>query len=114
MRPSRMLLLGLLASPLAAARAHAVIRRLATLLLSPDSLANPQALARRMGVKELIWDCGYWGAGMTEFDRYPPCFNKHGTRRKRVDPSVAHRNHIDIGLTRAGAARRTSFWFAGR
>jgi hypothetical protein len=88
--------------------------RLATLLLAPDSLGNPQALARRMGVEEMIWDCGYWGAGMTQFEKYPACFNKHGTRRKRVDPTVAHRNHIHIGLTKAGAARRTSFWSAAR
>jgi hypothetical protein len=88
--------------------------RLARLLLAPDSAGNPQALARRMGVEELIWDCGYWSAGMTQFDDYAPCFNKRGTRRKHVDPTVAHRNHIHIGLTRAGAARRTSFWSAAR
>jgi hypothetical protein len=70
--------------------------------------------ARRMGVEEMIWDCGYWGAGMTQFEPYPVCFNKHGTRRKHVDPSVAHRNHIHFGLTKAGAARRTSFWSAAR
>jgi len=86
--------------------------RLARLLLAPDSLGNPQALARRMGIAEMIWDCGYWAAGMTAFKKYDACFNKHGTRRKRVDPTVAHRNHIHIGLTKAGAARRTSFWFA--
>lgn len=67
-----------------------------------------------MGVEETIWDCGYWGAGMTQFDDYPPCFDKHGTRRRRVDPTVANRNHIHIGLTRAAAARRTSFWSAAR
>ena len=88
--------------------------KLFRLLLAPDQLGNPQALARRMGVEELIWDCGYWGAGMTQFEPYPACFDKHGKRRKRVDPSVAHRNHIHIGLTRAGAARRTSFWSAAR
>jgi hypothetical protein len=52
--------------------------RLARLLPAPDSLGNPQAPACRMGVEELIWDCGY------------------------------------IGLTKAGAARRTSFWSAAR
>jgi hypothetical protein len=41
--------------------------KLFRLLLAPDELGNPQALARRMGVQELIWDCGYWGTGMTEF-----------------------------------------------
>jgi hypothetical protein len=88
--------------------------RLVRLLLAPDSAGNQQALARRMGVEEIIWDCGYWGAGMTQFENYSPCFNKHGARRRRVDPTVAHRNHIHIGLTKAGAARRTSFWSAGR
>ena len=87
---------------------------LVRLLLAPDSLGDPQALARRMGVEEIIWDCGYWGAGMTQFEDYQPCFNKHGVRRKHVDPTVGHRNHIHIGLTKAGAARRTSFWSAGR
>ena len=72
--------------------------------LAPDSLGNPRALARPMGVEALSWDCGYWGAGMTQLEPYPGCFNKYGTRR-----SVAHRNHIHIGLTNAGAARRTSF-----
>ena len=33
------------------------------LLLAPDSAGNEQALARRMGVEELIWDCEYWAAG---------------------------------------------------
>src|SRR3954471_6133506 len=30
--------------------------KLIRLLLAPDKLGNPQALARRMGVEELIWD----------------------------------------------------------
>ena len=38
--------------------------KLIHLLLAPDTAGNPQALARRMGVEELIWDRGYWGAGM--------------------------------------------------
>lgn len=80
------------------------------LLLAPDRDGNPQALARRMGVEELIWDCGYWGAGMAAFSRYSPCFAKSGKRRKRVDPTTAHFDHIHIGLTKAGAAARTSFW----
>jgi hypothetical protein len=87
--------------------------RLARMLLAPDSLGNPQALARRMGVEEMIFDCGYWGAGMTQFEQYDPCY-KHGKRRKHVDPTVGHINHLHIGLTKAAAARRTSFWSAAR
>jgi hypothetical protein len=88
--------------------------RLVRLLLAPDSLGSQHALARRMGVEEIIWDCGYWGAGMTEFGEYDPCFNKHGRMRKRVNATVAHRDHVHIGLTKAGAATRTSFWSAAR
>ena len=88
--------------------------KLIRLLLAPDKAGNPQALARRMGVEELIWDCGYWSAGMTAFSGYPPCFAKSGKRRKRVDPTAGHIDHLHIGLTKAGAGARTSFWTANR
>ena len=84
--------------------------RLIRLLLAPDRVGNWQALARRMGVEELIWDCGYWGAGMTQFTEYQPCYGKRGKLKKHVDPTVGHRNHVHIGMTKAGAAARTSFW----
>lgn len=84
------------------------------LLLEPDSVGNQSALARRMGVQEIIWDCRYWGAwGSSEMGRYGACFNKHGKRRKRVDKTVAHRDHLHIGLTKDGAMGRTSFWQLG-
>jgi hypothetical protein len=79
------------------------------LLLAPDAAGDPQALARRMGVEELIWDCGYWSAGMTAFSEYGPCY-KRGKLRKKVNPTVAHRDHVHIGLTKAAAKAETSFW----
>lgn len=85
-------------------------RRLIRLLLAPDRAGNPRALARRMGVQEIIWDCGYWGAAMDRFVDYRPCLNRRGELRRRVSPTLAHRDHIHLGLTRAGAAGRTSFW----
>ena len=81
--------------------------KLFRLLLAPDEAGNPQALARRMGVQELIWDCGYWGAGMSDFAPYHPC-----VRSKDVDKTTAHRDHIHIGMTKRGAKGRTSFWSA--
>jgi hypothetical protein len=84
--------------------------RLFRLLLAPDAAGNPQALARRMGVEELIWDCGYWGAGMLDFRPYSACYSKRGKLRKRVDATTAHRDHVHIGMTKAGAKARTSFW----
>jgi len=95
----------------AAGRAEA--RRLIELFLSPDRVGTPHALARRMGVEEIIWDCSYWGAGMEDFIAYKPCLSKHGQVRQHVDPTIAHRNHIHFGLSKAGAMRRTSFWEQG-
>jgi hypothetical protein len=92
--------------PLDRLAARALIR----LLLAPDTSGTPHALARRMGLSEIIWDCSYWGAGMPQFVRYRPCFDKHGKPRRRVDRTLAHRDHIHFGFSRAGAAGRTTFW----
>ena len=84
--------------------------KLFRVLLAPDAAGNPQALARRMGVQELIWDCGYWGAGMSSFGPYGPCYTKRGKLRKNVDKTTAHRDHIHLGMSRPGAKAKTSFW----
>jgi hypothetical protein len=85
-------------------------QRLIRLLLAPDEAGNAQALARRMGLEEIIWDCGYWGAGMPDFRPYSECFNKHGRARRHVNVTLAHRDHIHFGLSKAGAGAKTSFW----
>jgi hypothetical protein len=87
--------------------------RLIRLLLAPDRAGNPQALARRMGVEELIWDCGYWAAGMTAFKPYSPCYSKRGKLRRSVDETTAHRDHVHVGMTKAGSMAHTSFWRGG-
>jgi hypothetical protein len=83
---------------------------LIALLLATDAAGNPQALARRMGVEELIWNCRYWGAGMEAFIPYSVCYSKRGKLRAHLDKTVAHRDHVHVGMTRAGAAARISFW----
>jgi hypothetical protein len=47
---------------------------------------------------------------MTQFQPYPPCYGKRGNLKRHVDPTVGHRNHVHVGMTKAGAAARTSFW----
>jgi len=84
--------------------------KLIQLLLAPDKRGRPQALAARMGVEEIIWDCHYWSAGSAEFRKYSVCFDDRGRPRKHVDETAAHKNHIHLGLTKAGAALKTSFW----
>lgn len=85
-------------------------RKIIRLLLATDRAGNPHALARRMGVQEIIWDCRSWWSGSDGMGDYSVCFTEKGKRRKGVSPTLAHRDHIHFGLSRAGAAKRTSFW----
>jgi hypothetical protein len=58
-----------------------------------------------MGVQEIIWDCrASFGGSERELTHYPAC------RSSKVDDTTAHRNHVHLGLSRRGAAKRTSFW----
>jgi len=77
------------------------------MLLATDSLGNTSALARRMGVQEIIFDCRSWFSGSDGLGRYDAC------NRKRVDRTTAHKDHVHIGLNWAGAKGLTSFWKAG-
>jgi hypothetical protein len=86
-------------------------RRLIGLMLASDSAGNPHALARRMGIQEIIWNCRAWWSGSEGLDPYSACY-KDG-RLRRVDDTTAHRNHIHFGLNWPGARLQTSFW-AGR
>ncbi|HYF27177.1 MAG TPA: hypothetical protein VD931_15645 [Baekduia sp.] len=79
-------------------------RRLIALLLAPDRKGRPAALARRMGVQEIIFDCRGWFGGAPALGPYARC------RAKGVDRTTAHRDHVHLGLTKDGAAKRTSFW----
>ena len=84
-------------------------RKLIDLLLAADKAGNEHALARRMGIQEIIWDCRSWWSGSSGMDRYSLCFNRKG-RPVRVDDTSAHRDHVHIGLNIAGARGRSSFW----
>ena len=88
-------------------------QRLITLFLAPDRLGNDHALARRMGIQEIIWNCRAWWSGPGGWRRYSVCFDSHGHRR-HIDDTTAHRNHIHIGLNWRGAKKRSSFWRHGK
>ena len=85
-------------------------RRLIAMLLAPDRAGNPHALARRMGVQEIIWDCRSWWSGSDGMEPYSACLDRRGRPRKNVDVTLAHRDHVHIGLNLAGARKRTTFW----
>jgi hypothetical protein len=83
--------------------------RIIKLLLAPDRAGNLHALARRMGVQEIIWNCRSWYSGSESLRPYSPCYDEKG-RRKKVDDTTAHKDHIHFGLNWPGAKKRTSFW----
>ena len=85
--------------------------RIISLFLAPDRFGNPHALARRMGIQEIIFNCRSWWSGQTAMGKYSACYDRRG-RRKRVDDTNAHRDHIHIGLNWRGARMRSTFWQA--
>jgi hypothetical protein len=86
---------------------HALVK----LLLAPDEDGNPAALARRMGVQGLIFDCQSWfGSGDGQLGHYSYCYGKNDKRKKNVDPTQGHINHVHIELNLRGGAKKTTFW----
>jgi hypothetical protein len=81
------------------------------LLLAPDKDGNIAALARRMGVQGIIFNCQAWfGSGDGEMGNYSYCYGKNGKRKKNLDPTQAHMNHVHIELNMRGAKKLTTFW----
>jgi len=84
-------------------------KRLINLLLAPDRAGNQHALARRMGIQEIIWNCTSWYSGSESMRPYSACYDSKG-RKKKIDDTTAHRDHIHFGLNWPGAKKRTTFW----
>jgi hypothetical protein len=83
-------------------------------LLAPDRAGTPRALARRMGVQEIIWDCRAWWAGSDGMRPYSVCLDRKDRERRDVGVTLAHRDHVHFGLSFRGARARTSFWTSTR
>jgi hypothetical protein len=93
------------------AREKRLANRLIARLLATDSRGNPHALARRMGIQEIIYDCKIWLADGFDMSRYGLCRNSpRGRKRKPIHDTIEHKDHIHIGLNWPGARRETSYW----
>lgn len=79
-------------------------------LIERDRNGNTTALARRMGVQGIIFDCKTWWAGSTGLGRYSYCYDENGQKKKNLDPTRAHIDHVHLELNWPGARERTSFW----
>jgi monoamine oxidase len=75
-------------------------QRILDWLLAPDATGNEHALARRMGVQELIWNRRVWTAR-----RQADGWRDHGGANPHTD-------HLHIGMSWAGARMQTSYWTA--
>lgn len=84
--------------------------RLIRLMLATDKRGNEHALARRMGIQEIIYNCRSWWSGSSGMGKYSVCFNDRGKRLRHVDFTSAHKDHIHFGLSWRGAHKKTSFW----
>jgi hypothetical protein len=89
---------------------HHAALRLIDMLLAHDSKGNEAALARRMGVQGIIFNCRQWFGYGDRLSPYSYCYRRDGKLRNHIDRTLAHRNHIHIELNWAGARKRTSFW----
>ena len=85
--------------------------RLIRELLAPDSAGQPFALARRLGVQGIIWDCRAWWGGEA-LQRYSACMKK-GRWNPKVDDTTAHRDHVHLELNKRGAKLATTWWTDG-
>jgi hypothetical protein len=84
-------------------------RRLIDLWLATDSAGNEHALARRMGIQEIIWNCHSWWSGS---DGLPVLHLLHRARKApqaRKPHRGPHGPHPRRPLPRR-RPKRTSFW----
>ena len=79
-------------------------------ILAPDDLGQPHALARRMGIMYIIWNDKMYAS----YDGFQPKrYLSSSCRTKRAcSPTLRHRDHVHISLTRKGARGRTSWYYA--
>jgi hypothetical protein len=76
-----------------------------------DEEGNTHALARRMGIMYIIWNdhmYSAWDQFAREDYLSSGCPSKH-----KCSPTLRHRNHMHISLSRPGSRGETS-WYAGR
>ena len=82
--------------------------RLIHLLIESDRNGEPFALARRMGVQGLIFNCKSWYGG--DLGPYSACYKDNGKKDPDVDRTTAHKDHVHLELNWPGARKKTSFW----
>ena len=90
------------------ARDRGYVKDFLATIFAADKDGNKAALARRMGIMYLIWDDHIY-ASYREFDKR--AYTHSGCRTtKNCSPTLRHRDHVHISLSRAGGAGDTSWY----
>lgn len=84
--------------------------RLLRTMIERDRNGEVAALARRMGVQGLIYNCKAWFGGGDRLGKYSYCYNANGHKKDNLDPTQAHIDHVHLELNKRGAKKKTSFW----
>jgi hypothetical protein len=79
-------------------------------ILAPDDTGQPNAIARRMGIMYVIWNDRIYAA----YDGFVPerYLSSSCRTRRACSPTLRHRDHMHISLTRQGAKGATSWYYA--
>lgn len=88
------------------------VRRFLQRLFRADAQGNRHALARRMGVMYVIWNDRMW-ASYDEFVRKDYGGSVACRRAGTCSPTLRHRDHVHISMSKPGGRGRTS-WYEGR
>ncbi|MBS2936482.1 hypothetical protein KDN32_01850 [Nocardioides sp. J2M5] len=79
-------------------------------VFAPDDTGEPAALARRMGIMYVIWDDTMY-ASYEQF-RAKPYLSSSCRSKRRCSPTLRHRDHVHVSLTRQGAKGLLSWYLA--
>lgn len=92
-------------------RDRAIARELLDLVFATDRQGNEDARARRMGIMYIIWNDHMYPA-YNGFERED--YRSSSCRRlRKCSPTLRHRDHMHISLSRLGGQGLTS-WYEGR
>jgi hypothetical protein len=91
-------------------RERRAAKRLIRALLKKDANGNQHALALRMGVQGLIYNCKQWYGNAKGLEPYSYCYRRNGAKRSHLNRTAAHIDHVHIELNWPGARAKTSFW----
>lgn len=89
---------------------RATVRDLFDWLFATDAHANPDAMARRLGVMYIVWNRRIWTSWSGGWEVY--CVQRG---RKCKDPDTRavlhpHNDHVHFSFSWAGARKQTSYW----